>query len=161
MLRFSSWEWVAVTHRHGAPQPEYTIRADLLNAASLLRCITAASEHRPEECRTRDLGRAKIRWRKEVWKGVKRGGDEELEKRESRPEGARLNISLREKKDGLELLFSLKLYRDVCTGFCNIQSMKRLSSLWFNLSLLFLFYRPKYLNSLSLFLSVSHLSLPV
>lgn len=33
------------------------------------------------------------------------------------------------KKDGLELLFSLKLYRDVCTGFCNIQSMKRLSSL--------------------------------
>lgn len=54
------------------------------------------------------------------------------------------------KKDGLEPLFRLKLYRGVCAGFCNIQSMKRLSSLCFDLSLLCLFYRPNYLNSLSL-----------
>lgn len=160
MLRFSSWEWVAVTHRHGAPQPEYTIRADLLNAASLLRCITAASEHRPEECRTRDLGRAKIRWREEVWKGVKRGGGV-WRRGKADQKGPDLIFLSERKKDGLEPLFSLKLYSDVCTRFCNIQSMKRLSSLWFNLSLLCLFYRPEYLNFLSLFLSVSHLSLPV
>ncbi len=68
---------VAVTQGLSAPLTEYTIHIDLLNAASLLCCITTASEHRPEECTTRGRGRAKTWRRREVWK---RRGREEMNK---------------------------------------------------------------------------------
>lgn len=56
MLHFGSCKQVAETQCLGSPLPEYTIHTDLLNAALLLYCIMAASEQRPEECRTRDRG---------------------------------------------------------------------------------------------------------
>lgn len=79
-----------------APLPEYTIHTDLLNAAFLLHCITAASEHRPEECRSRVQERVKIWCKRGDWKGVK------VEKKENRThETNSFHISLWELQMGM------------------------------------------------------------
>lgn len=136
MLRFSSCEWAVVTQGLSTPLPEYTIHTDLLNAASLLRCITAALS----------------RGQRNVEPGLREGEDlmEERDLQGGERGGWRSGEEVRQKK----------VYGNACLLFSStgMYVLKSLLSLWCTLFMICLCYKPKILNFLSLFLSVGFLN---